>query len=168
MFDAGLGWIDNSKVAAMAIEELLHTESSIGQSTAFWGQMTIRPEPRGLCAARAQIRRVAGSLDFAAEDIAGFVLAVGEAVSNAYRHGTPSLDRNFIYLGWRFADDILTVTVKDEGTGFGSRADGRADWPIRTNGYGIDLMRRSVDEVHFEFDAGTIVTLTKRLPATSY
>ena len=143
------------------------TDNVIDKNVVYAGNMTIRPEPQGLSAARRQIHRVASDLNFSEEDIACFILAVGEAISNAYRHGTPDIRRNYIYLGWRFANDILTVTIKDEGTGFSTDSNLDKGHYKLTSGFGLNLMHANMDSVHFEFDDGAKVILEKKWIAES-
>lgn len=129
--------------------------------------MTIRPESLGLWSARHQVRLIASELGLDNDDTTDLIIAVGEALSNAYSHGSPYPDVNLIYVTWHLNDDVLTFTVRDEGPGFA---------PIRlctettrysaSRGHGINLMRESVDEVAFDFDSGSRVVLKKRLPDT--
>jgi anti-sigma regulatory factor (Ser/Thr protein kinase) len=107
---------------------------------------------------------VARKLAFDDGETMDILIAVGEALSNAYRHGTLDPTSGLIYLGWRFAGDVLTVTVKDEGPGFVPRGE-RASvtgGPI-AGGHGISLMCRSMDEVEFRSEDGVRVVLRKRL-----
>lgn len=145
--------LDGPSVADLPIRELTYA-----------GQMTIRPEPTGLSAARHRIRTVANDLRLNDEAAADLLTAVGEALSNAYLYGTIDRSANLIYLGWHFAGDVLTVTVKDEGPGFApyemtpSRS---TDRPLR--GWGLKLMREGVDDVHFDFEDGAKVVMKKRV-----
>ena len=130
------------------------------------GQMTIRPVSAGLSAARARVRHLAGEIGVPREDSDGLLLAVGEALSNAYLHGTPDPRKNLIRVAWRFANEVLTITVKDEGRGFvPHEAAASIAGSAGTCGHGLRLMRTGVDEVHFEFDDGAAVILKKRLDA---
>jgi anti-sigma regulatory factor (Ser/Thr protein kinase) len=98
------------------------------------------------------------------DDLLGLLIAVGEALSNAYTHGTPLPDRNLIHLGWRLAGEVLTVTVKDEGAGFKPyEAPSCPATAYTLRGIGIRLMREYVDDVHFEFDDGLRAVLTKNV-----
>jgi anti-sigma regulatory factor (Ser/Thr protein kinase) len=127
------------------------------------GHMTVKPNSMGLWAARSQVGQVAHELSLPAEDAADLLLAVGEALSNAYLHGSPNHATNLILVGWRFAGEVLTVTVKDEGGGFRPREAASLVGAAGLRGRGLRLMRQSVDEVHFEFDGGTRVVLRKRV-----
>ena len=133
------------------------------QEFIYAGNMTIRPEPTGLSAARTKILSVANDLRFNEESRSDLLLAVGEALSNAYLYGSVDRNADLIYLGWHFADDILTVTVKDEGPGFRPYESKKRDGRSSFRGYGFGIMRRSVDHVHFEFDDGAKVILKKRV-----
>ena len=123
------------------------------------GLMVIRPESPGLSAARQRIRTVAVELGFAGERVVDLELAVGEAVSNAYVHGGLSSGTDLIHVSWHFADDALTVTIKDGGDGFAPEAVRRED---TRGGYGLNVMRACVDEVDFHRDGGTKVVLRKQ------
>ena len=141
-------------------------ESTAGQldpGYACAGQMTIKPEPSGLSAARRRIRTVAHQLNFSKAQILDLQLATGEAISNAYLHGSPDPGSNFIRVSWCFVDDMLTVAVADEGNGFAphsARRRSRLDPEVR--GYGIELMRACVDEVDFLTEQGGKVVLRMR------
>ncbi|MHB9035064.1 MAG: ATP-binding protein [Armatimonadota bacterium] len=124
------------------------------------GEMMVRSEPTGLSAARRQIVSVARSLEFSLDEVDDLLLAVGEAVTNAYVHGTPEPGKSMIYLGWHCEGDTLTVMVKDEGLD-ASRIP-LAKQRVKRLGLGIELMRRVVDDVDIRFDGGTTVTLKKR------
>ena len=122
------------------------------------GVMVIRPESPGLSAARRHIHTVAAELGFPGERVVDLDLAVGEAVSNAYVHG--SLDRatDLIHVSWHFADDVLTVTVEDDGDGFVPEVVRRGE---ACRGYGLNVMRACVDDVDFHSDGGAKVVLRK-------
>jgi anti-sigma regulatory factor (Ser/Thr protein kinase) len=125
--------------------------------------LVIRAEPVGLYSARRRIRSLASEIKLSEDDTSDILLAVGEALSNAYRHGTPNLATGHIYVDWTYLDDTLTVGVRDEGPGFSLPC---ADLPrmcrVPGNGCGLSVMSRAVDDIDLEFDGGTRVVLTKR------
>lgn len=163
MFEHAASWI---AFIIVMVTEKISMDNLIDQDAVYAGYMTIKPEPNGLSAARRQMQRIASDLDFSEDDMACFIIAVGEAISNAYRHGTPDLKSNYIYLGWRFANEILTVTVRDEGSGFIPDAVNLDEAQHRSiSGHGISIMRSSVDAVHFEFEDGATVVLEKKWKA---
>lgn len=131
------------------------------------GYMILRPDSRGLYAARGRMRDVFMQLRLAEDDAGGLLIAVGEAISNAYLHGTCDRESDVIRLGWSWTGDQLTITVKDNGNGF---PNGARFCPSNRRGSlarGIELMRAGVDEVGFSHDHGAKVVLIKRLNSAS-
>jgi len=127
------------------------------------GYMVLRPDPHGLHAARERIRGVIGELRLPSDEADRFLIAVGEAISNAYRHGTPDPNTDLIRLGWRHDMGRLVITIKDNGDGF------HADPPFCPSGRpgslagGIELMRACADDVRLISDDGGKVVLHKRV-----
>lgn len=128
------------------------------------GQIVVKPEPRGLASARQEILSVARELAFDDDDTTDLLIAVGEALSNAYRHGTSDPNSDLIHISWQFANNVMTVVVKDDGPGccLHESASDREKADLMC-GRGIRLMRECVDGVHFEWNDGGKVVLTKRL-----
>lgn len=93
------------------------------------------------------------------------LLAVGEVVANACRHGrNPSGGQVFINCELR--DNQVIVTVTDDGPGFDVRilAEGVPDL-LSLGGRGFFLMRQLMDRVMVESDdSGTTVVLERSLP----
>lgn len=148
----------------------------ISESVGIAGHMVVRTEPSGLWAARRHISFVTRQLDLDDEEASDILLAVGEAISNAYMHGTPDTHGGFIYMDWCYAGDVFTVTVKDDGPGMPHEILGlrqgkaRREYKLPTirgrsrpgAGRGLQVMRASVDELRLEYDRGTRVVLKKR------
>ena len=127
------------------------------------GYMTLRPDPQGLSAARGRIRELVRRLQLPEDEAAGILIAVGEAISNAYRHGTRNPDRDLIRLSWQHTVTDLVVTVKDDGKGL-SRGSRQRTWAHPNSlAHGIEMMRAGTDEVRFFYDRGTKVVLRKRV-----
>ncbi len=126
------------------------------------GFMVLRPDSKGLSIARRNIVQVSKQLSLPYEDVLDIVVAVGEALSNAYLHGTPNYSENLIYLSWKTTDSALVVVVEDEGNGFTSFKSNARIWS-ELSGIGIQLMKHVVDEVSFEKCKGMKVTISKYL-----
>jgi anti-sigma regulatory factor (Ser/Thr protein kinase) len=124
------------------------------------GHMVLSPDSRGLYAARERIRSVTQGLRLASEEADHLLIAVGEAISNAYRHGTPDPSVHVIRLSWHHGDEGLVVTIKDDGRGFRPNPQPRRPGNLAR---GIELMRTCADEVHMFSDEGTKVVLHKRV-----
>ena len=150
-------WWEVLKVSTLAEDDPVN--QGYGQA----GQLTFRPESLGLYAARRSMWQLARELELGADETMDLVMAVGEAISNAFLYGSPDKTTNLIYLGWHFAGDMLTVTVKDCGPGFKHYTiEPGHDDSTKFRGNGISLMHQCVDCVHFDLDDGTTVVLKKR------
>ncbi len=92
-------------------------------------------------------------------------VAVGEALANAVRHGSPSGERDVIGIEVRAYSDRVEVRVSDHGEGFSGDAVCTTD-VYAPSGRGVLFMRALMDRVEFERceGAGTVVRLVKRLP----
>jgi anti-anti-sigma factor len=89
-------------------------------------------------------------------------VALGEALSNAVRHGQPDAGGGRIRVGLTAYDDRVVLDVMDNGIGF----DGTKEVPddlYATSGRGLMFMRALVDRVEFEPSpmGGTMVRLVK-------
>jgi anti-anti-sigma factor len=95
-------------------------------------------------------------------------VAVGEALANAVRHGSPGGSGDEVQVTVSADRDRVVVTVQDGGDGFdGDPLSG--DDVYASGGRGVMFMRALMDRVEFaRCDAGgTLVRLTKRLSAES-
>lgn len=90
-------------------------------------------------------------------------VAVGEALANAMRHGSPHPDSDEVRVRVAAYDDRVLIAVTDAGEGFEERP-GSSDL-YATSGRGIMFMRALMDKVEFQREpgGGTTVTLTKHL-----
>lgn len=126
------------------------------------GMMIVRPGPVGLAAARKKVRLIAQECNFDRCQSIDLQVATGEAISNAYLHGTPDPTNGKITLAWTFANNILTIAISDEGNGFHTSTVTANKNDRATYGHGLRLMRACVDEVDFRFGDGATVILRKR------
>jgi serine/threonine-protein kinase RsbW len=91
-------------------------------------------------------------------------VAVGEALANAVRHGSPKGGDDEVLVTVSAYDDRVVIGVRDTGEGF----DGdplAGDDVYASGGRGVMFMRALMDRVEFTRcdDGGTLVRLTKRL-----
>ncbi|MCX6343620.1 MAG: ATP-binding protein [Armatimonadetes bacterium] len=126
------------------------------------GYMVVQTNSMGLSTARKHVHGIARGLRFSDDDAADILLAVGEAISNAYRHGTQDHINGFIYIDWEFAQRTLTVSVKDEGSALPSGIQYSLGSSFTPTGCGLDIIRKSVDDVFLECGSGTRIALRKR------
>jgi serine/threonine-protein kinase RsbW len=93
-------------------------------------------------------------------------VAVGEALANAVRHGSPGGPGDEVRITVSAFDDRVVVTVQDAGSGFDGDQMSGGD-VYASGGRGVMFMRALMDRVEFARcdDGGTAVHLTKRLSA---
>lgn len=112
---------------------------------------------------RDRVSALAGNLQFTPEEMGDIKIAVGEAITNAIRHGSRGEDDliNIRCIAW---DGELIVEISDNGPGFDLDAVSSASMKqgMLEGGMGITCMKRSVDSVSFDFSHGTTVRLTKQ------
>jgi serine/threonine-protein kinase RsbW len=112
--------------------------------------------------ARRRVAELCLDCGLVGEPLFDLVLATGEALANAVRHGSPGGDGDRVRVRVGIADHAVAVEVRDRGHGF---ADCGAELPgsLETGGRGIPFMRSLADEVTFDCSAGgTSVLLVKR------
>ena len=114
--------------------------------------------------ARRRIRDVARQAGLDDDSISDVLLAVGEAVANAIRHGHSGRDDSEFTVSCLATPEKLSVSVSDSGPGFvpDPQAPREVSW-FAESGRGIGCMRSLVDEVSFSFNGGTTVRLVKNL-----
>ena len=128
------------------------------------GHITIGAEGTGLSVARKLVYSLAGDVGMCDSERVELLVAVGEALSNAYVHGAADAVSHLITLDWYIRGGELTVIVKDEGS-FRSREESQRD--PRFRGWGIVLMDACVDELILRRNGGTEVTLRKKVGGLS-
>lgn len=91
-------------------------------------------------------------------------VAVGEALSNAVRHGSSGADEETVSVSVTAHSDRVVIEVSDCGTGFDGHSSAGAD-PYAASGRGVLFMRALMDRVEFSATSsgGTAVTLVKHL-----
>ncbi len=112
--------------------------------------------------ARARVDRVAGAIGMSSIDRADVMLAVGEAVSNAIRHGNRSNPEGSFTICCMATAETLYVSVSDPGAGFDPDHLPRMDDALLLeSGRGVHCMNAVMDEVTFDFSSGTTVRMMK-------
>jgi serine/threonine-protein kinase RsbW len=93
-------------------------------------------------------------------------VGLAEALANAMLYGNARDPSKRVKVEVAFQDSAITARITDQGTGFDPLSVPDPTCPanlIKANGRGIFLMRKLLDEVHFN-DRGNSVTLVLRLP----
>jgi len=112
---------------------------------------------------RDRIGQTISSMQFTPEEQSEIKLAVGEAISNAIRHGCSEDPLEKVSIRMLATANKLIVEMTDNGPGFDpykiTAISPIADLP--EGGMGIKCMRQCMDEVTFDFSNGTTVRMIK-------
>lgn len=130
-----------------------------------WERSLVVPARVGeLSESRAKVVDILGLVDLSAAALFDIKVAVGEALANAIRHGSPHPESDEVRVAVAGYDDRVVISVTDAGEGFEEGADVATDL-YATSGRGIMFMRALMDRVEFkrEDGSGTTVTLVKHL-----
>ena len=117
-----------------------------------------------VCTLRRQIMEFLNqpSSLFTPEELADVELAVGEACTNAYKHGSPNGELDEVRVTCMKNERTLILEVSDNGCGFDPNSLTTPDLGnMKEGGIGIFLIRTLVDSVEFDFSKGTTVRMTK-------
>lgn len=117
-----------------------------------------------LAAMRAAVADMLDPLGLSEETLFDIRVAVGEALSNAIRHGSPLGDDDVVGVSVSAYPDRVVLVISDRGCGFDGIAACSGD-PYAASGRGIMFMRALMDSVSFacQPNGGTEVTLVKHL-----
>jgi serine/threonine-protein kinase RsbW len=117
-----------------------------------------------LAAMRAEVCAVLEPLGIAEATQFDIRVAVGEALSNAVRHGSPRGEGDNVGVTVTAYPDRVVLVVLDRGEGFDGESASDGD-PYASSGRGVMFMRALMDHVVFERQpgGGTAVTLVKHL-----
>jgi serine/threonine-protein kinase RsbW len=106
---------------------------------------------------------------FSDKDVYNIQLATDEAASNIIEHAYEKIPDGMLELSCGVRDDRITIVLVDHGESFDPSEiplpDLKADLSDRKiGGLGIFLMRKLMDEVHYEVkpNKGNILTMSKR------
>jgi len=120
-----------------------------------------------------EIREFVGEIarqgGFGDKDVYNIQLATDEAASNVIEHAYEKITDGILELACGVRDDLITIVLIDHGESFDPSEiplpDLKADLSARKiGGLGIFLMRKLMDEVHYEVkpNEGNVLTMTKR------
>ncbi|MFU8890520.1 MAG: anti-sigma factor antagonist [Anaerosomatales bacterium] len=158
---------------AGCLEERQDVESAVAcfdvvgtGAEAEWSQMLEMPaDVQALASVREQVHDLVGTLEFSESALFDIKVAVGEALANAVRHGSPTDGQAAIHVAVTAYPDRVVLQVTDSGSGF----DGDhvcSDDLYAVGGRGVMFMRALMDQVCFapREGGGTEVTLVKHRP----
>ena len=107
-------------------------------------------DPSLIATLRENAARVAADAGATEVMLCDIRMAVGEALTNAYKHGSPKKGRSKISVTCMSCPEALVVEVRDEGKPFDPDAVPTPDpKTMQDHGMGIFLMRQAMDVVEF-------------------
>jgi anti-sigma regulatory factor (Ser/Thr protein kinase) len=118
---------------------------------------------------REFVGAIARSGGFSDKDVYNIQLATDEAASNIIEHAYEKITDGVLELSCGVGDDLITIVLIDHGESFDPSEiplpDLKADLSDRKiGGLGIFLMRKLMDQVHYEAKSNksNVLTMTKR------
>lgn len=107
-------------------------------------------DPTMISVLRSKVMDAAVSAGAAGDTFCDIQIAVGEALTNSYRHGSPVKGTSKIKLRCMTCCKAVVIEIEDEGSSFDPDAICKPDPKIlRDHGMGIFLMRQAMDVVEF-------------------
>jgi serine/threonine-protein kinase RsbW len=129
--------------------------------------LEIESNPHNLITIEEFINYFAVDLHVPEDKMAGLLLSVTEATTNAIIHGNKSDESKLVSIDVKKVDDKIVIKVKDQGKGF---EPGNVPDPtepenlLKDSGRGIYLMRVYMDDVRYNITPdGTEITLVLNL-----
>jgi anti-anti-sigma factor len=162
---SGIIGVAPSVVVCRSIEEALESRHVPGEDEApLWAESFEFPsEARHMSAARARVAEIVAPLGLSQSAVFDMKVAVGEALANAVRHGSPAGACDTVCVEIRAYPERVDVVVSDCGAGYdGSPPEGQD--AFAPGGRGVLFMRSLMDSVEFRpsTGGGTDVLLAKR------
>jgi anti-anti-sigma factor len=116
-----------------------------------------------LASARTRLAEIVAPLGLSDSSIFDMKVAVGEALANAVRHGSPRGQSDMVCVEVRAYADRVDIVVSDSGCGYDGAATTSRD-AFAPSGRGVLFMRALMDGVEFHpgVGGGTSVLLAKR------
>lgn len=129
-------------------------------------QISVPNEPANASEMRAFVCAFLEDSQLPTDVIDEILMAVGEVVANACRHGRDPSGRGHVELRCEHRDRFVSIRVADDGPGFNVTEVLRPGIPdvLSQGGRGFFLMRQLMDSVDVVSDpSGTVVTLRRKL-----
>jgi stage II sporulation protein AA (anti-sigma F factor antagonist) len=156
-------------VSASMADALTATALSPRRSAPLWVEsFEFTADASRLASARERLGQIVAPLGLADSSVFDMKVAVGEALANAVRHGSPRGSSDMVCVEVRAYADRVDVVVSDTGCGYDG-AVGLARDAFAPGGRGVLFMRALMDTVEFNsaVGGGTSVVLAKRRLASA-
>ena len=140
-----------------------------GPAPGYWhvSHFCLPASPEAVPVARGRVDDVLRSLPMSSRDAEDVRSAVGEALTNAVRHGCGCDSGKSVSVKCVAGPRRVSIEVADPGNGFDPEAvPPPSPETLVEGGMGIHIMRSLMDEVVFDFKQGTTVKMLKRIRQT--
>jgi len=124
--------------------------------------VVVEADVNSLAGVREHVCELLEPLGFSESALFDIKVALGEALANAIRHGSPTEGESKILVRIRAYPERIVLEILDNGPGFDGAHSGSEDL-YAPGGRGIMFMRALMDRVEYDVPpaGGTIVRLTK-------
>ncbi len=127
-------------------------------------ELEIPSAPEYVSVVRRAIEGIAQRMRFDANQIEDLKVAVGEACTNAVRHGCPRDESQGVAIRCTVRPDGLAVEIRNSTAGCVSASVPHEPDLRKEGGLGLYIIRELMDEVDFRWeDDLAVVTMVKRL-----
>ncbi|MBN2404028.1 MAG: anti-sigma factor antagonist [Coriobacteriia bacterium] len=167
---SGLVGLAPTIVAAADVEAAVNGfDLSSAPSESLWeDSLLLHADVEALPGIRAQVCDMLKDIEISDASMFDIRVAVGEALANAVRHGSPGGHDDDVLVSVSVFEDRVAIKITDSGAGFDGSANADGDL-YAASGRGVMFMRALMDQVEFcaAPGGGTAVTLVKHLDAGS-
>ncbi len=156
--------ISSSPNTAAALEGL---DLGVTPAEPLWHEsLAVPADMQGLSVTRRRVVELLGHLGISEASLFDVRVAVGEALANAVRHGSPGGAEDRVNIDVTAYGDRVVIEIADQGCGYDGSQSCDED-VYASSGRGVLFMRALMDKVEFApcNGGGTRVTLVKHLPA---
>lgn len=127
-----------------------HSQKSVHSLEWKTYEFTVASDPSMISVLRSKVAEAAEMAGASGDMLCDIQIAAGEALTNAYRHGSPNKGENKITLRYAVSPKGLIIEIEDEGEPFDPSATTEPDpKEMRDHGMGLFLMRQAMDSVEF-------------------
>lgn len=163
---SGLVGLAPTIVAAVDVSEAVSGLDMPDRSSEplWFDTLSLSADVEALPSIRARVCELLDEVEMSEAAIFDVRVAVGEALANAIRHGSPGGVADVVRVTVAAFRDRVAISVIDSGTGFDGTP-GASDDLYAASGRGVMFMRALMDRVEFAEGpgGGTSVTLVKHL-----
>lgn len=167
---SGLVWIASSVSTSPNVTSALEGLElpEVAEEPLWLRRFEMEPQVDALSTTREEVSELVTDLGLAETEVFDVRVALGEALANAVRHGSPEGSVVPIVVEVDAFEDRVIIRVADRGCGFDGQQSCGGD-VYDPGGRGIMFMRALMDRVEFSKgpSGGTVVTLTKHRSTTS-